>query len=45
MVYQVKGELHCRECFGGYIKSEGEQELEDDYSYFCSRFKTCTLWQ
>ena len=38
MVYQVNGELHvhvhCRECFGGCIKSEGEQELEDDYSYF-----------
>ena len=27
------------------LKSEGEQELEDDYSYFCSGLKTCTLWQ
>ena len=44
MVHGVKGELdvHCRECFGGCIKSE-EQELEDDYSYFCSGLKTCTL--
>ena len=28
MVYQATGELHCRECFGGYIKSEAEQELD-----------------